>query len=94
MADKIESAALSPPVARAAELVPDGDPEFLYLAVDKSATSVQLDPSHASVLAFAGVPPKSPAKIKAFVLSLPAAPPKVLPLFASLTSVQFVPFQL
>jgi hypothetical protein len=65
-------------------------PSYAYLAVDKSATSVQDVPFQNSVCADTpGVyPPKSNARSSEY-LNLP----KSLAVFKSVTSVQVVPFQ-
>src|SRR6056300_1308424 len=76
--------------------VDDGEPPSglpkLYLAVPKSAISVQLVPFQDSVSpnkpGELGVPPKAKADV-----CVPAPPNFCRPVFKSLTSVQLVPFQ-
>ena len=65
------------------------DPFKYSLPVFKSPTSVQLLPSHDSLTALFGTPPKANPDVE--LLPAPATPS--LPVFKSPTSVQEVPFQ-
>ena len=75
-----------PPAAPAPVVLPH--PKICALPDAKSATSVHDEPSQNSVVAKFGVDPK----INAAALPAPAVPCPLVPLFASFTSVQDVPF--
>ena len=86
----VTASVTSPPAAIASTLVPDGDPPTKYLVVERSATSVQVDPSKfsvAPVLAGAGV---NPPQAQVAVL-VPEPPRPSLAVFKSATSVQLDP---
>ena len=73
------------------DAVPVLDVDPIYLATFISVVSVQLLPSHNSVFATTAVA-VAPPEHNAEVLLAPALKAPALPVFKSLTSVQFVPF--
>ena len=83
------------PKNKAAVFVTPAEPD-VDLAVLKSPDSVQLDPSHFSVLADCepgGESASKPPKIIALVFEAPTPPPSLLEVFTSPTSVHAEPFQ-